>query len=135
MVEYSRWVRHTLRFLDYVPVLFISALTGQRVHQVIPTALAVHAARFQRVPTSELNRLVRDAQARHAPPSKRGKRLKIYYASQPGVDPPTFVFHVNDPDLVHFSYERYLENRIREAYEFPGTPLRLLFRPRRRDNS
>ena len=134
MVEYSRWVRHTLRFLDYVPVLFISALTGQRVRQVVPTALTVHAARFQRVPTGELNRLVRDAQARHAPPSKRGKRLKIYYVSQPGVDPPTFVFHVNDPDLVHFSYERYLENRIREAYAFPGTPLRLLFRPRRRDN-
>ncbi|MDY6875728.1 MAG: ribosome biogenesis GTPase Der [Chloroflexota bacterium] len=132
MVEYTRWVREALRFLDYVPVLFISALTGQRVHKVIPLALAVQAARWQRISTGELNRLVRDALARHAPPSKRGKRLKIYYVSQPGVDPPTFVFHVNDPDLVHFSYERYLENQLREAYEFPGTPLRLLFRRRSR---
>ena len=132
MVEYTRWVREALRFLDYVPVLFISALTGQRVHKVIPTALAVQAARWRRIPTGELNRLVRDALARHAPPSKRGKRLKIYYVSQPGVDPPTFVFHVNDPGLVHFSYERYLENQLRKGYEFPGTPLRLSFRRRSR---
>ncbi len=130
MVEYTKWVREALRFLDYVPVLFISALTGQRVHKVVPTALAVQAARWRRIPTGELNRLVQDALARHAPPSKRGKRLRIYYVSQPGVDPPTFVFHVNDPDLVHFSYERYLENRLREAHEFPGTPLRLVFRRR-----
>jgi len=130
IVQYTKWVREALRFLDYVPVLFISALTGQRVHKVVPTALAVQAARSRRIPTGELNRLVQDALARHAPPSRRGKRLKIYYASQPGVDPPTFVFHVNSSDLVHFSYERYLENRLREAYEFPGTPLRLVFRQR-----
>ncbi len=132
MEEYTRWVRGALRFLDYVPVIFISALTGQRVHRVLTTALDVHQARFRRIPTGELNRLVQDALDRHAPPSKRGKRLKIYYVSQPGVDPPTFVFHVNDHELVHFSYERYLENQLREAYEFPGTPLRLLFRRRRR---
>ena len=132
MDEYTEWVRHVLRFLDYVPVLFISALTGQRVHKVLPTALAVQEARSRRIPTGELNRLVRGALERHAPPSKRGRRLRIYYASQPGVDPPTFVFHVNDPDLVHFSYERYLENRLREAYKFPGTPLRLVFRRRSR---
>jgi GTP-binding protein len=121
MAEYTKWVRETLRFLDYVPVLFISALTA---------ALLVQEARFRRISTGDLNRLVQGALARHAPPSKRGKRLKIYYVSQPGVDPPTFVFHVNNPDLVHFSYERYLENRLREAYEFSGTPLRLLFRRR-----
>ena len=132
MVEYTRWVREALRFLDYVPVLFVSALTGQRVNKVVPTALAVQAARWQRIPTGELNRLVRDALDRHAPPSQRGKRLKIYYASQPGVNPPTFVFHCNDPALVHFGYERYLENRLREAHEFPGTPLRLVFRRRER---
>ena len=130
MAEYTKWVRETLRFMDYVPVLFISALTGQRVHKVVPAALAVQEARFWRISTGDLNRLVQGALARHAPPSKRGKRLKIYYVSQPGVDPPTFVFHVNNPDLVHFSYERYLENRLREAYEFSGTPLRLLFRRR-----
>jgi GTP-binding protein len=132
VAEYTGWVRETLRFLDYVPVLFISALTGQRVHKVVPTALAVQEARFRRITTGDLNRLVQNALARHAPPSKRGKRLKIYYVSQPGVDPPAFVFHVNDPDLVHFSYKRYLENRLREAYEFPGTPLRLIFRRRER---
>jgi len=132
MIEYTRWVREALRFLDYVPVLFVSALTGQRVNKVIETALAVHEARFKRIPTGPLNRVVQDALDRHAPPSKRGKRLKIYFASQPSVDPPTFVFHVNDPKLVHFSYERYLENRLREAYGFPGTPLKLLFRGRKR---
>lgn len=132
MVEYTQWVREAMRFLDYVPVLFISALTGQRVNKVVPTALAVQQARSQRISTGALNRLVQDALDRHAPPSKRGRRLRIYYASQPGVDPPTFVFHVNDPDLAHFSYKRYLENRLREAYEFPGTPLRLIFRRRER---
>jgi GTP-binding protein len=134
VAEYTRWVRETLRFLDYVPVLFISALTGQRVHKIVPAALAVQEARFRRISTGDLNRLVQNALARHAPPSKRGKRLKIYYVSQPGVDPPAFVFHVNDPDLVHFSYKRYLENRLREACEFPGTPLRLIFRRRERRN-
>ena len=133
-VEYSRWVREALRFLDYVPVLFISALTGQRVNKVLTTALVVHEARFQRIPTGELNRIVQSALARHSPPTKQGKRLKIYYASQPGVDPPTFVFHVNDPDLVHFSYQRYLENQLRRAREFPGTPLRLVFRRRERQS-
>ncbi len=136
MVEYTGWVRDALRFLDYVPVMFISALTGKRVHKVIPTAMTVQESRSLRIPTGELNRLVQDALARHSPPSKFGKRLKIYYASQPGVDPPTFVFHVNDTELVHFGYERYLENRLREAYEFTGTPLRLIFRQReRRDQS
>jgi len=128
MGEYTKWVRETLRFLDYVPVLFISALTGQRVQQVIPTALAVQEARSQRISTGSLNRLVQDALDRHAPPTKQGRPLKVYYVSQPEVDPPTFVFHVNDPDMVHFSYERYLENQLRKAYEFPGTPLRLIFR-------
>jgi GTP-binding protein len=132
MREYTTWVREALRFLDYVPVLFISALTGRGVHRVLPGAIDVWRGRFHRIPTSELNRIVQDALVRHAPPSKRGRRLRIYYASQPEVDPPTFVFHVNDPSLVHFSYERYLENRLREAHEFPGTPIRLLFRPRKR---
>jgi len=132
MLEYTKWVREALKFLDYVPVLFISALTGQRVQKVLPTALETWEARFHRIATSDVNRIVQEALARHAPPSKRGRRLKIYYASQPGVDPPTFVFHVNDPNLVHFSYERYLENQLRKAHSFAGTPLRLLFRPRRR---
>jgi GTP-binding protein len=132
MLAYTEHVRQELKFLDYVPVLFISALTGQRVKRVIPEALAVYEARHFRIPTGELNRLVRDALARHAPPSKYGKRLKIYFASQPGIEPPMFVFHVNDPELVHFSYERYLENCLREFHPFSGTPLRMIFRRRKK---
>lgn len=133
MPAYSEHVRYRLRFLDYVPVLYISAKTGRRVHQVLPTALDVYEARFRRIPTGELNRLLQDTVARHAPPSKGGKRLKFLYATQAGVDPPTFVFFVNDPKLVHFSYERFLENSIRERYRFLGTPLRFSFRARQRE--
>lgn len=128
MPEYTKDVRQELNFLDYVPVLFISAKTGLRVNKVLPTALQVQEERFRRIPTGELNRLVRNALHAHSPPSKRGKRLRIFYASQVRTDPPTFLFHVNDEDLVHFSYARYLENRIRAEHGFLGTPLRLSFR-------
>lgn len=130
MPAYTEHVRYQLRFLDYVPVLYISAKTGQRVHRVLPTALDVYAERFKRIPTGELNRLLQDTVARHAPPSKAGKRLKFFYVTQADVNPPTFVFFVNDPRLVHFSYERFLENSIREHYRFLGTPLRFHFRKR-----
>lgn len=132
MVEYTQKVRAELNFMDYVPVLFISALTGQRVGKVLETALQVQEERLVRIPTSQLNRIVREAVERHYPRSKSGKRLKIFYASQVGVDPPTFVFHVNNPDLLHFSYARYLENQIRASYPFTGTPLRLSFRKRQK---
>jgi GTP-binding protein len=132
MLDYTRRVRTELNFMDYVPVLFISALTGQRVGQVLKTAVQVQEERLVRIPTSQLNRLVREAVRRHYPRSKRGKRLKIYYASQVAVDPPTFVFHVNDPELLHFTYARYLENQIRTTYPFTGTPLRMSFRKRQR---
>lgn len=128
MEEYTRRIRSTLHFLDYVPVLFVSAKTGQRCHQILPMALKVQAERLVRIPTSELNRLVRDAVARHAPPSQAGRQLKISYAAQVRTDPPTFLFHVNDPELAHFTYRRYLENQIRAHYPFTGTPLRLSFR-------
>ena len=121
-------VRATLKFLPYVPILFASALRRRGIREVMDTALRVRQARFLRLSTGELNDLVRDATAAHAPPSKWGKRLRIYYATQPQVDPPTFVFFVNDKRLVHFSYERYLENQIRERYPFEGTPIRLQFR-------
>jgi GTP-binding protein len=131
MHEYTEHVRHELKFLDYVPVLFISALTGQRVHQVIPTALQVEAERHARLTTHELNKLVQDAMFTHSPPSVAGRRLKIYFATQSKSVPPTFIFFVNDPKLMHFGYERFLENRIREVYSFSGTPIRLVFRPSR----
>jgi GTP-binding protein len=130
MVDYTKQLRAALNFLNYVPILFVSALTGQRVLKILPAAVEVCAARHERVPTSELNRLVRNAAARHAPPSKSGRRLKIYYATQAAVDPPTFVFFVNDRRLAHFSYQRYLQNQIRERFPFRGTPLILRFRAR-----
>lgn len=128
MVEYTQQVRQTLNFMAYVPVEFISAKTGQRVDRIIPLAMQVHEERFARIPTAEMNRIVRDAQAKQAPPIKSGKRLKIRYTSQVAVDPPKFLFHVNDAELAHFSYQRYLENQIRANYPFIGTPLLLEFR-------
>ena len=130
MVEYTEKVRSNLNFLEFVPVMFISALTGKRVSQVIPTALRVQEERMRRIPTGELNRLLKSALQHHAPPSKSGRRLKFLYVAQVRTDPPTFLFHVNDPKLVHFSYSRFLENRIREKYGFLGTPLRLMYRKR-----
>jgi GTP-binding protein len=131
MSHYTQEIRAALRFMDYVPVLFISAKTGQRVPQTLQVALQVRAERTRRISTADLNRLLQEATARHPPKSKAGQRLKFYYVTQPEVDPPTFVFFVNDRKLVHFTYERYLENRIRETYGFLGTPLRLVFRSRR----
>ncbi len=125
---YTDEVRDKLKFLSYAPLLFISALTGQRVSKIIGLANQVWEERFYRIPTAELNRLVRQAVEHQAPPSRAGKRLKIRYASQVAVDPPKFLFHVNDPELVHFSYERYLENQIRSAHPFVGTPLLMSFR-------
>jgi GTP-binding protein len=130
MVEYTQEIRTALRFMDYVPVLFVSAKTGQRVQQVLELALHVQAERLARIPTANLNRLLQDALARHPPKSKGGQQLRFFYVTQPEVDPPTFVFFVNDRKLLHFTYKRYLENRIREAYSFLGTPLRLVFRSR-----
>jgi len=131
MVEWTKQVRTDLKFMGYVPLVFISALTGQRVHKVIPMALAAQEARLIRIPTGELNRIVQEAAVKHAPPSKSGRRLRFFYATQSRVDPPTFIFFVNDARLVHFSYKRYLENQWREHYGFLGTPLRLVFRSRR----
>jgi GTP-binding protein len=128
MDEHTKRLRSTLHFLDYVPVLFVSAKTGQRCQQILPTALKVQAERTVRIATAQLNQLVRDAVMRHAPPSHSGRQLKISFASQVRTDPPTFLFHVNDPELAHFTYRRYLENQIRAHYPFTGTPLKLSFR-------
>lgn len=116
-------------FMAYAPVVFISALTGQRVHQVPQMVLEVLAEREKRVPTPQLNRLIRNAMADHPPSqSERGRYLKFNYATQPRTSPPTFVFFVNDPKLLHFTYRRYLENRIRQEFGFIGTPIRMSFR-------
>jgi len=125
-------IRRDVAFMPYVPVLFISALTGQRIHTVLEMAVRVQEERLVRVPTSELNRIVRDAMLRHAPQTKQPRPLKIFMAQQVRVDPPTFLFHINSRELLHFTYERYLENQIRKVYPFTGTPIRLSFRERER---
>ena len=130
MNAFSETIRDRLHFVRYAPVIFISALDGKRVHQVLETAQRVWEARFFRMPTSDVNRLMREAVERHPPHGKGTKRLKFLYASQVRTDPPLFLFHVNDPAQVHFTYKRYLENQFREAYNFEGTPIRMSFRAR-----
>jgi GTP-binding protein len=126
--SFEQWVREELDFMDYVPVLFVSAKTGQRTGEILPMALRVQEERLVRIPTAEFNRILREAQEKHAPPSRAGRKLRVYYGSQVKADPPTFLFHVNDPVLVHFSYRRFLENQIRKHYSFLGTPLVFSFR-------
>jgi GTP-binding protein len=131
MDAYTQHVRRELNFMDYVPIMFISAKTGQRVHKVLPTALMVQEERLLRYPTSQVNKVLRSAVARHPAPSRAGKHLKLYYGTQVRVEPPTFMIYVNDPSLVHFTYKRFLENRFREAFGFLGTPIRFVFKPRK----
>ena len=131
MDNFTKQVRQELNFMDYVPVLFISALTGQRVKQVLPMALRVQEERLVRIPTSQLNQVLQKAQDKHPAPSHAGRQLRIYYATQVRSDPPTFLIYVNDPKLSHFTYVRYLENQLREKYPFQGTPIRLVLRARR----
>jgi len=130
MSQYERLIRDELAFMPYVPVVFVSAKTGQRIEQVLDLALSIRRERQKRIPTAVLNEMLRKALAEHQAPSSRGKLLKLFYITQVSIDPPTFVVKVNDPQLVHFSYRRFLENRLREQFGFFGTPIRLYFRPR-----
>ncbi len=125
MGTFTEKIRYDLNFMDYVPLLFISAKNGQRVDQVLPMALRVQEERLVRLSTSKLNTVLTKAQDLQPPPSHAGRQLKIYYATQVRSNPPTFVIFVNDPKLMHFSYLRFLENRIREEYGFLGTPIKL----------
>ena len=128
--QFTAKLREELNFIPYVPFLFISAKFGQRTNKVLPAALAVAAERTRRISTGQLNKLVKEATNAHPPPSKPGKWVKFLYATQAETSPPTFVFFVNDAEAVHFSYKRYLENQLREAFGFEGTPIRLIFRTR-----
>ena len=132
MTRHSEAVRERLRFLDYVPILFISALTGQRVNKVLPLVMAIAAERAMRIPPAELSDLIRRAFVAHPAPTRRGIQLKLTSVVQMPTPPPTFILTVNDRNLVHFSYKRYLENCIRARYPFSGTPLQLDFRNRSR---
>jgi GTP-binding protein len=126
-------VRRELGFMAYAPILFISALTGQRVGNLFETIIHVNSQAITRVSTGMLNDVLADAVARMQPPSDRGRRLKIYYMTQTGVRPPSFVCFCNDAELFHYSYRRYIENRIRAVFELEGTPVRLIVRQRERD--
>ncbi|HEV3233606.1 MAG TPA: ribosome biogenesis GTPase Der [Candidatus Dormibacteraeota bacterium] len=127
---WRRKVDNAFKFIPGVPVVYASALTGRRVTDVIPAAVRVAENRRRRIPTPELNRVVQKAMEDNPPPTRKGKQLKVLYATQGKERTPTIVLFVNDPDLAHFSYRRYLENQVREKYDFAGVPLRVLMRKR-----
>jgi GTP-binding protein len=129
--SYTRHIRQELNFMDYVPILFISAKSGQRVDQVLPVALRVQEERLARISTSKLNQILQNAQDYQPAPAHAGRQLKIYYGTQVRSDPPTFTIYVNNPKLMHFSYMRFIENRIRQEYGFVGTPIHLVIKGRR----
>jgi len=131
MRDYARTVKQELQFMHYAPVLFTSVKKGQRLESVLQTATAVSEMRAMRVSTGQLNSLIADAMLMNNPPSDKGRRLKIYYAAQIGVKPPLFSFQVNDRELMHFSYARYLENKIRDGYGFEGTSIKFVFREKK----
>ena len=128
--EFVRSIRQDVPFLDFAPVVSVSAKTGQRVGRVLEAAVDVWGERRKRISTGELNRLIGEATQRQTPPLVKNKRPKIFYATQAAVAPPTFVIFAREAGSVHFSYRRYLENQLREAYGFDGTPIRLVFRER-----
>lgn len=128
MNEFRKHIARELTFMSYAPVVFISVLTGQRVNNVIKMAKYVAENRAMRVPTGRLNNLISDAIMMKQPPSDKGRRLKIYYVTQVGVKPPLFSFKVNSRPLMYFSYARYMENKIREAFGFEGTSIKFVFR-------
>jgi GTP-binding protein len=128
--EYAAAIRQEVPFLDFAPIVSISAKTGQRVSRVLEGAVEIAGERMRRVPTGELNRVLGEATFRQTPPMVKGRRPKIFYGTQAAVGPPTFVIFARDAASVHFSYQRYLENQLRAAFGFDGTPIRLLFRER-----
>jgi GTP-binding protein len=128
---YTRHIRDEFKFIPYAPLLFISAQTGQRVDHILPLAMEIAQERQRRIPTSQLNELLRKATYEHPPTSvHKGAHLRLYYATQPQVAPPVFLFFANDAEQVHWGYGRYLENRIREEYGYTGTPIKIVFRSR-----
>ncbi|HSW43356.1 MAG TPA: ribosome biogenesis GTPase Der [Patescibacteria group bacterium] len=128
--QYVAWIRRDAPFLAFAPIVSISAKSGQRVERVLEMAVDVWGERRKRIGTGELNRLLAEATARQVPPVARNRRPRLYYATQAAIEPPTFIFFANDAELIHFSYRRYLENRIRDVLGFHGAPIRLVFRNR-----
>ena len=128
--EYTDLIKEEFKFISYAPIVFLSALTKKRLHTLMPEIMRVHENIRRQIKTSVLNNVIIDAVTLNIPPSYKGKRLKIYFTSQNGTKPPHFVFNVNNKGLVHFSYERYLENKIRENFDFTGTPIKITFKNR-----
>ena len=131
--EYTNKVRQILSFMQYAEIMFISAKTGQRLPKLFDMIDMVIANHALRIETGVLNEILAEAVAMQQPPSDKGKRLKLFYITQDSVKPPTFVIFVNDKQLMHFSYTRYIENKIREAFGFKGTPLKFIIRERKDD--
>ena len=128
--RFTENLKSDLKFMNYLKTVFISALTGKRVNTVLDTALSAYENASQRIPTGVLNDVIGDAIAVNEPPTHNGKRLKIFYANQPSTNPPTIVMFVNDGKLMHFSYRRYIENALRKAFDFSGTPVKIVVRSR-----
>ncbi|MBS4215847.1 MULTISPECIES: ribosome biogenesis GTPase Der [Neobacillus] len=131
MKEFEQKIRDHFLFLNYAPIVFLSAKTKKRIHTLLPMINLASENHAMRVETSVLNDIIMDAVAMNPTPTDKGRRLKIYYATQVAVKPPTFVIFVNEPELLHFSYERFLENRIRDAFGFEGTPIKIFARERK----
>ncbi len=134
MKDYEKLLRSEFNFLSYVPIVFVSAKEKKRIHLIMEEIVKIKENIVKEIKTSLLNDVIRDAYMLNLPPSYKGKRLKIYFVNQEGVKPPKFIFHVNSKNLVHFSYYRYLENKLREAFDFYGTPIELIFKNRGEEN-
>ncbi len=133
-LRYTETLRNELVFLQYAPVVFVSAVTKQRIHRLPEVISYVAEQNAMRISTSILNQVIEDAVAINPPPTEKGKRLKILYVTQVKIKPPTFVIFVNEPEIMHFSYERYLENKLREAFGFEGTPIQMIIRGKNEDD-
>ena len=133
IAEYTKLMRSEFQFLSYVPIVFLSAMTKKRIHTLMPEIKKVYENSKKEIKTSVLNDVIRDAVILNQPPSYKGKRLKIYFVHQQGTMPPRFIFNVNSNKLVHFSYERYLENKLRESFDFEGTPIQIAFKNKNGD--
>jgi GTPase len=131
MAKFEEKVRQEFQFLDYAPIVFLSAKTKKRIHTLLPKIILASENHSKRVQTNVLNEVIMDSLALNPTPSIKGRKLKILYATQVSVKPPTFIVFVNDPELMHFSYQRFLENRIREAFDFEGTPIKVFARQRK----
>ena len=133
-LRFTEMLRKELVFMQYAPVVYVSAITSQRIHRLPEVINYVAEQNAMRISTAILNQVIADALAINPPPSDKGKRLKILYTTQVKIKPPTFVIFVNDPDIMHFSYQRYLENKLRESFGFEGTPLQIIIRGKNEDD-